>query len=76
VNGNTTPVILTASINGDIVTLGFIPTLPQKQWVWYIDRATSTKPDGSLNNANLVNGGWALAPVDNALLQGKRINYV
>ena len=76
VNGNTAPVILTASFNGDVITLGFIPTLAQTYEIWYIDRASETKPNGTLNNANLVNGGWAFMPVDNKLLQGRTINRV
>ena len=50
---------------------GVLPTL-----TWYIDRCTDSPSSGSLNNANLANGGWAFMPQDNSLLQGKTINRI
>lgn len=73
---NAINVILTAYVDGETLNTFFVPCLPQKVFNWYIDRCTDSPSSGSLNNANLANGGWAFMPQDNSLLQGKTINRV
>ena len=71
-----TPVQLTATFVGGTVTIAFLASLAEPVWVWYIDRCTTSPASGSINNGNAANGGWAFMDVDNALLQGKKINRI
>lgn len=72
---NSHNVILTATVDGEELTIAFVPALVGT-YTWYIDRCTSSPDRGSLANANLANGGWAYMSQDNALLQGKTINRI
>ena len=72
----TIPVLLTANCLDGVLTQSILATTGTPTFVWYIDRCLSNPSRGSLNNANLVNGGWAYMSYDNALLQGRKINRV
>lgn len=77
VEGNTTPVTLTAVASGESLTLTFVPKLPQSSYTWYIDRCVSSvQSPASLENANLVNGGWSYKDTDQSLLRGNKINRI